>query len=83
MFHVLKAWLEQLRKKMRNKSRFHEAFKMLHNVVYFQAFGSAEFKAAAVVAEFNKFKQTFADTEPGMIQYLEIIWEKKIGKLPC
>jgi hypothetical protein len=39
-FHVLKAWLEQLRHKVKDKARYTEAFQALQGIMYHVAAGS-------------------------------------------
>jgi hypothetical protein len=80
LFHVLKAWLENLRKKLSDKSRFREAFEMLRGIVYWQRPGAPEEeKAASIDHLINEFRRTF-DTETSLLDYFDSYWEQKKGE---
>jgi hypothetical protein len=80
LFHVLKAWLENLRKKLSDKSRFREAFDMLRGIVYWQRQGATEEeKAASINHLIDEFRKTF-DTEMSLLNYFGSYWEQKKGK---
>jgi hypothetical protein len=48
VFHVLKAWLVQLRQKLNKKKRFEEAFQKLHAIMYEKLEGTREEMILAV-----------------------------------
>lgn len=81
-FHVLQAWLKQLRVKVCSKQRFLEAFQMLRRVMLLEASGSEADRMAAVDREVKAFKEAFA-TEPAVLEYFRSTWEKKKGPLSC
>jgi hypothetical protein len=79
-FHVLKAWLENLRRRLSDKSRFTEAFDMLRAIVYWKQPGaSQEEKAASISVLINEFRSKFAN-ESGLLNYFFSFWEQKKGK---
>jgi hypothetical protein len=78
VFHVLQAWLLQVRNKLRDKGRFKEAFDALYNILYLRATGTFLERSAAVDQSIADFKQAFA-TEMSLVQYFEVHWQKKKG----
>jgi hypothetical protein len=78
VFHVLQAWLLQIRNKLRDKGRLKEAFDALYNILYLRAIGTFLERCAAVDQAIADFKQVFA-TEMSLVQYFEVHWQKKNG----
>jgi hypothetical protein len=78
LFHVLQAWLLKVRIKLRNKSRFEEAFNMLYSLVYIHAPGTHEDSVLLLEARIVAFKAAFVDEQP-LLTYFETHWEKKKG----
>jgi hypothetical protein len=78
VFHVLKAWLVQLRQKLNEKKRFEEAFQKLHAIMYEDLEGTREEMILAVRAKLAKYKEAFA-SEQRIIQYINRTWEPKLG----
>jgi thioredoxin-related protein len=76
---VLKAWLEQLRRKLQDKTRFRQAFDQLYAIVYMRAQGSTEARQAAVADRIRAFKESFR-SEKNLLQYFEVHWEAKSGE---
>jgi hypothetical protein len=80
LFHVLKAWLENLRRRLTDKSRFREAFDTLSKIVYWKRPGaSQEEKAATINFLISEFRRTFA-AESGLLHYFASFWDQKKGK---
>jgi hypothetical protein len=76
---VLKPWLDQLRKKLRDKSRFREAFVSLYAIVYLKVQGTVEERTSAVSNHIQRFKQAFS-SEGALLEYFMVHWEGKAGK---
>jgi hypothetical protein len=77
-FHVLKAWLEQLRHKVKDKARYTEAFQALRGIMYQVAAGSFEERMAVIDGAIALFKKQFED-EKALLAYLTSTWEHKRG----
>jgi hypothetical protein len=80
LFHVLKAWLENLRRKMINKSRFREAFETLKSIVYWRKPGASdEEKRSEIDRLIDEFRETFK-AEGSLLHYFNSFWEPKKGR---
>lgn len=77
-FHVLQAWLKQLRVKIRAKQHFKEAFQMLRGVMYLKASGTEAERMAAVDRSLEDVKAAFSE-EKELLEYFHSTWEKKKG----
>lgn len=77
-FHVCQAWLLKVRIKLKEKSRFEQAFGMLYNLIYLHASGTQEEMMIAVDSAINAFKAEFSG-EQQLIAYFAGHWEKKKG----
>jgi hypothetical protein len=89
LFYVLQAWLLKVRIKLRNKSRFEEAFNMLYSLLYTPATGTHDDRMKLLEARIAVFKAAFVDEKP-LLTYFEVHWKKKKGErshskieLPC
>jgi hypothetical protein len=77
-FHATKAWLEQLRKKLKNKTLFTAAFDGLYSIMHLKARGSREERMAAVKEAIAAFAEHFAH-EPDVVAWVQSTWEPKAG----
>jgi hypothetical protein len=75
---VLKAWLEKVRLKLDDKSRFKEAFSMLRDILHNKATGDYDAKLLTIDHAIEEFKSAFA-LETALVKYFETTWEKKKG----
>jgi hypothetical protein len=58
-FHVLQAWLRNIRCKLHNKAKAKEAFDALYSIMYLKAVGTSEHRAAAVQEGMCAFEEAF------------------------
>lgn len=79
-WHATKAWLEQLRNKLRDKSRFREAFDTLHNIMLLKATGTREQRLAALDASITNFEEAFKkeDGKEGVLAWFRREWKPKL-----
>jgi hypothetical protein len=77
-FHVCQAWLLKVRIKLKDKSRFEQAFGMLHSLAYLRTSGTPYEMLQDVDDAIKNFKTTFSDEKP-LLAYFEGHWEKKKG----
>jgi hypothetical protein len=80
LYHVMKAWLENLRRRLSQKSRFTEAFEMMKKMVYWQQQGaSTEEQRSGIDRLVTEFREVFV-AERSLLQYFDSYWEPKIGE---
>jgi hypothetical protein len=77
-FHVCQAWLLKVRIKLKIKSRFEQAFGMLHSIAYLRFSGTPDEMLRGVDDAIEDFKATFSDEKP-LLAHFEGHWEKKKG----
>lgn len=77
-WHSTKAWLEELRPKLEDKTRFREAFDMLHDIMFMRPTGPYDERLAAVTQAITDFKAAFAG-EKEVVDWFKRAWEKKKG----
>jgi hypothetical protein len=77
---VLKAWLENIRKKLRNKGRCTEALEMLKAIVYWDEPGTSLAHAALMIDKrISEFRERFHEESP-ILDYFHSFWEAKEGE---
>jgi hypothetical protein len=77
-FHVCQAWLLKVRIKLKDKSRFEQAFGMLHSLAYLHSSGTLDEMMQVVDNAIGEFETKFSD-EKELLAYFEAHWEKKKG----
>jgi hypothetical protein len=78
----MKAWLENLRRKLSDKKRFTEAFEMMKKIVYWRKLGASEDEMrSGIDCLVNEFREAFR-TEVNLLRYFESFWEPKKGGSP-
>lgn len=77
-FHVTKAWIEQLRKKLVDKTRFTETFDGLYSIMHLKAAGTTVERSAAIDAALAKFAKQFED-EAEVTGWVTSTWAPKKG----
>ena len=82
LWHATKAWLEQLRAKLHDKSRFREAFDSLYAIMFLKAAGTREQRLAALQESIDALEEDFED-EDDMLQWFQHEWEPKLGAQAC
>jgi hypothetical protein len=83
LFHVMKAWLESLRRKLTNKSRFREDFEALKSIVYWNKLGASdEKKRSRINHVINNFREAFK-AEGSLLHYFTSFWEPTKGRSSC
>jgi hypothetical protein len=75
-FHVLQAWLKNIRCKLSNKARAKEVFDALYSILYLKAVGTSEDRGAAVQQAMCAFRAAFA-SESALITYFDNTWTAK------
>jgi hypothetical protein len=75
-FHVLQAWLKNIRCKLSNKARAKEVFDALYSILYLKAVGTSEDRGAAVQQAMCDFRAAFA-SESALITYFDNTWTAK------
>lgn len=78
---MLKAWLENIGRKMVDQSRCKEAFDALRAIVYLRCEHGAsdDERSKAVQDAISDFKNKFSN-EVGMLKYFDSYWEPKQGE---
>lgn len=83
VWHVINAWLKQLRCKLRNKALYQHFFKLMHSgIMYMKANKNAsrEQVQRAVQAAVDKFVQEcMAKGEGPLLEYYEKEWGHRLG----
>lgn len=79
MWHVLKAWAEQLRRKLQDKSRFHEAYGMLQRIAGMQVPGTLKEVHSTVDDAIRCFESRFHE-ETEVIAWFQRAWKDKRGE---
>jgi hypothetical protein len=74
-FHVLQAWLKNIRCKLSNKARAKEAFNAVYSILYLRAVGTSEDRAAAVEQAMCAFRAAFASG--ALTAYFDNTWTAK------
>lgn len=78
IWHVTKAWMEQLRRKLIIKGKLKEVFKALYRIMHLRCNGSEEDKMNAVLAAIAKLKEDYKD-EVQVLEWFQSTWVGKIG----
>jgi hypothetical protein len=82
LYHVMKAWLENIRRKLSAKSRVTEALEMLKKIVYWRKPGASEDERRSGIDRLvDEFKETFR-AEGKLLQYFDSYWVPKKGGSP-
>ena len=79
-WHVTRAWLKQLRAKLKSKSRFQETFNALHKLMYMKGGESQEKTQELIQEAIHSFKARFQDA-PAVVTYFERKYQTNTGAL--
>lgn len=77
-WHVTKAWVKQIRSKVKTGAQFQRAFTGLHKIMTMPAAGDRAATLRALNEKLDAYEAEFAE-HPALLEYVRGYWRPKLG----